>query len=313
MTDSPLVSFCATNLNTADRLPASLASIDRIGEDLGAPYEIVVADGPSTDGARSLLEARARASPTFHLVPHEERNRGYGRRRAFEASRGPVVVPFDTSLVYLPVYAGLLRAYLSAERESMLFSEISALPRRSVEAVGGWRDLVGGEDIDLYIRVIRRFGVLAYPTGLRGSQSHRLGAFDRQMRYVEGSRLRRYRRMYVVQRDQIIGANYRVRDLMMFNRRRSRSRRAALRIFFTAAYLGSRLRPFKPVALPENNYLLFREALLESMRRGDYRSLGWDGPQPQLLLTEDEVDYLRQACGRWGEYESLDPPILGVK
>ena len=317
MEENVRVSFCATNLNTIARLPSSIASIDALGQGLGVPYEVVVADGPSDDGARAWLEAKARSDGNghrrFRLVPHTEANRGYGRRKAFEASRGSTVIPFDTSLEYAPLYSGLLRSYLSANTDRMLFSEICALSRRSIEEAGGWRDVVGGEDIDLYVRIVSKFGVIAWPTDLRPSQSARMSSFERQMRYVRGSKLRRLRRIYTVQRDQIIGANFRVRDLMLFNRAKPFRQRAALRAFFTLAYLGSRMRRIKPVELGRSNYALFREALLESIRRGDYRELAWDGPSPTLLLTTDEIGYLRTVLPRWNEYASATPSWIATK
>jgi glycosyltransferase involved in cell wall biosynthesis len=307
------VSFCATNLNTLDRLPSSIASIDVLGRSLGVPYEVVVADGPSTDGARSWLEARAKEDPRFRVVPHDLANRGYGRRRAFEASRGAVIVPFDTSLAYAPTYGGLLKAYLASSSDRMLFSEVCALSRTSIEAVGGWRDLVGGEDIDLYARVTARFGLVAWPTASRDSQSVKLGSYERQMRYVGGSTWSRFRRIYAVQRDQIIGTNFRVGDLMLFQRGKPLGHRALLRVFYTLTYLGSRSRPLKPIRSASNNYLLFREAILASIRRGDYRSLSWDGPSPTLLLTADEVSYLSVALPGWNDYASATPPVIGKK
>ncbi|MFI5413028.1 MAG: glycosyltransferase [Candidatus Lutacidiplasmatales archaeon] len=307
------VSFCATNLNTMARLPASVSSVDAIGRELTVPYEIVVADGPSHDGARAWLEARARTDERFRVVPHSQANRGYGRRKAFESSSGLTVVPFDTSLEYAPSYATLLRSYLGLKTDRMLFSEICALSRPSIDAVGGWRDLVGGEDIDLYGRVISRFGVIAWPTAERSSQAVRMSSFDRQMRYVGGSTVRRIRRIYSVQRDQIIGANFRVRDLMLFNRSKTMGRRAVLRLFFALAYAGSRWRPIKPFDLGRSNYAIFREAILESIRQKGYRALGWDHPSPVLLLTPDEVSFLRAALPRWTEYEAAAPPIIGIK
>ncbi len=295
------VSFCATNLNTLDRLPGSLDSIAALGRGLGESFEVVVADGPSHDGARALLESRVRSDPHLKLVVHSERNRGYGRRRAFEASRGSTIVPFDTSLYYDPIYADLLRSYLALETERMLFSEISALSRKSILTVGGWRDLIGGEDIDLYARVIRQFGLIAVPTGLVTSQSARLGSRARQLRYVRGSRLAQWRRLYAVQRDQIIGANYRVQDLMDFNASKPRGTRLALYGFFSLCALGARLRGIPPVRGPENNYLTFREAILRSMRAGEYRTLGWAGPEPRLLLTDDEMRYLSRVSPLWRE------------
>ena len=307
------VSFCATNLNTVDRLPASLASIERLGQIIGVPYEVVVTDGPSDDGARKILEEKLLSDPRFRLVRQAERNRGRGRRLAFEVSSGTTIVPFDTSITYAPMYASLLARYLALRTDRMLFSEICALSRRSIEATGGWRDLIGGEDVDLYARVAERFGVLAYPTALPDSQSRRLRASERQWRYVRGGRLSRYWRVFEVQRDQIIGANIRVRDKMGINRRKSRLRRAGLWAFFVTAYVASRFRRLRPFLFSKNGYLLFRERLLASLLDREYRELGWDGPEPRLLLTDDEMVYLERASDRWKEFLSATPAIVGRK
>jgi hypothetical protein len=208
-------------------------------------------------------------------------------------------VPFDTSLAYDAPYGDLLRRYLALSTESMLFSEICALRRSTITAVGGWRGLVGGEDVDLYARVIERFGLLAFPTPRRESQSEGLSSYRRQMRYVRGSRLRRARRIYEVQRDQIIGANYRVRDLMDFNRGKPWSRRLAYRAFFTMAAIGARLSPVKPSNFDRNNYLILREATFRSMLEGRHASLAWPEPGPTLLLSADEVGYLEARSSVW--------------
>jgi glycosyltransferase involved in cell wall biosynthesis len=313
MVETPTVSFCATNLNTVGRLASSLASIDRIGSSLGAAFEVVVADGPSDDGARKVLEDLARSSDRFRLVAHTERNRGYGRRRAFEASRGATIVPFDTSLVYDPLYGGLLRGYLALHTDRMLFSEICALSRRSIEEVGGWRDLVGGEDIDLYSRIIHRYGVIAYPTATASSQAPQMSSAVRQMRYVQGSRWRKLRRIYAVQRDQMIGANYRVHDLMLFNSAKPAATRFALWGFFSLCAVGARFRTIRPIRAEQNNYLHFRESLLRSMSLGEYRQLDWAGPPAKLLLTSDEIRYLSEASPLWKEFGKEVDRYVGPK
>jgi glycosyltransferase involved in cell wall biosynthesis len=289
---APVVSFCATNLNTLDRLPASLASIRAIGVSLRVPFEIVVADGPSEDGASQWLVDQATADARLKVVSQLERNRGRGRRLAFERSRGHWIVPFDTSLAYDPSYGPILARYFAIGSPKLLFSEIVALPRDSVEAAGGWRDLIGGEDVDLYARVIARFGVIAYPTGLPASQSAKLGSYARQMRYVRGGRYARFRRILAVQRDQIIGSHATVADLMAFNRGKPRTRRFALWSFFLLAALTARFSPIRPAELGRNNYLLVREALFESFLAGDWRAVAGGGPGPKLPLTEDERGFL---------------------
>jgi len=107
----PLLSFCATNLNTRDRLEPSLSSIAALGGAVEGSYEIVVAEGPSDDGATEWLAAESGRNPRLHVVRHSARNRGYGRRRAFEASHGRWIVPFDTSLLYGVEYGRILARF----------------------------------------------------------------------------------------------------------------------------------------------------------------------------------------------------------
>ena len=289
------VSFCATNYETGETLSASLASIERIGELAGIPFEIVVADGPSGADVRSELLAWEEAEPMGRkLILHERRNRGYGRRLAFEGSSGEYVVPFDTSIVYTPeIYGPLLRAYVALRTKRMLFSEVCGFERSTIEAVGGWRDLIGGEDVDVQAPVTRQFGMIAYPTGDPGSQSASLRAWERQSRYAGRRGLARLGRLFLTQRDQIIGANYHVRDLMDFNRTKAPLVRVAARAWFTAAKAAAALRGLRPRGNGSNNYLYVREETIRSMRDGDRAELGWsEGPPVRLALTHDERSYL---------------------
>jgi hypothetical protein len=309
----PLLSFCATNLNTRDRLEASLASIAELGRSVDGSYEIVVADGPSDDGATEWLTNRSGEDPRLRVVRHPQRNRGYGRRVAFESSRGKWVVPFDTSLVYGPEYGRLLARFANFGSSKMLFTEICALPRTTVEDVGGWRDLVGGEDVDLYARVIAKFGVVAYPTGAPSSQSATLGSYSRQMRYVRGGRVARARRIFAVQRDQIIASHATVGDLMAFNRKKPLAARVARRAFFTAAAVGARFSKIRPVSLRSNNYLVVREGLLASLLAGDWKLLAPGGAPPRLLLTDDEIAFLEVRSPFYQKHAVELAPYLGRK
>jgi glycosyltransferase involved in cell wall biosynthesis len=309
----PLLSFCATNLNTRDRLEASLDSIAALGAAVEGSYEIVVAEGPSDDGASAWLATESGRNPRLRVVAHDRRNRGYGRRRAFEASRGRWIVPFDTSLVYGPEYGRLLARFVHFGSSKMLFTEICALSRATVEAVGGWRDLVGGEDVDLYSRVIAKFGVVAYPTGAPASQSATLGSYSRQMRYVQGGRLARARRIYQVQRDQVIASHSTVADLMAFNRKKPLAARIARRAFFTFAAVGARFSTLRPVELGTNNYLIVREGLFASLLAGDWRTLEPGGAPPRLLLTDDEFAFLEVRSPFYRTHHEELAPFLGRK
>lgn len=311
----PVVSFCATNLETASTLPHSLESIETIGQRWGEPFEVIVADGPSSPDVQAWLAQWEAAGPNRIVVRHTERKRGYGRRRAFEASHGDIIVPFDTSIVYAPSYASLLAAYSRMGTERMLFSEICALRRSTIMAVGGWRDLIGGEDLDLYAPVVERFGLIAYPTGDPTTQSRVLSSFARQMRYAKGSKLRRVYRMFQTQRDQIIGANYRVSDLMAFNRAKPVGVRAGARLWFTAASAAAALSPLPRRKVDgTNNYRYFREQMIDSLLRRDYAALGWsEGPRPRLPLTRDEMLYLDQTSECWRRARRANPELFVEK
>lgn len=306
----PDVSFTATNLNTLDKLPSSLASIRGFAAAIARPYEVVIADGPSEDGASEWLDRESGQDPRLRVVRIAERNRGKGRRVAFEASRGRIIVPFDTSLAYDPSYGAILERYVSLGVPKMLFSEICAFPRAAVEAVGGWRDLIGGEDVDLYARLIVRIGVLAYPTGVRSSQSATLGSYARQMRYVRRGRFARLRRIYAVQRDQLIASHATVADLMAFNARKPIGARAARRVFFTLAALGARFSPLSPVDLGRNNYLIVREGLFESLLSMEWKPFTPSGSPPQLPLTEDEFTFLEARSSVYRENREALAPYL---
>lgn len=298
---APTISFCATNLETRDTLARSLESIAEIGRAIKVPFEVVVADGPSGPEVRAILDAWSAAGPGRTVVRHDRRNRGYGRREAFEASSGEWIVPFDTSIVYGPILGQMLAHYYQCAGDRMLFSELCALHRPTVDAVGGWRDLIGGEDVDLYAPVVEKFGLIAYPIGDPGSQSRVLSSFTRQMRYAHGSRLRRLYRMFLTQRDQIIGANYRVADLMAFNRAKPLGVRAGARLWFTGASVAAALSPIPRRRVDSmNNYLYFRERTIESLRRRDFEALMWPGAPPPLLpLTADEMLYLSAKSAQW--------------
>jgi hypothetical protein len=114
------------------------------------------------------------------------------------------------------------------------------------------------------------------------------------MRYVRSGRIGRLRRIFAVQRDQLIGQNFRVHDLMLFNARKPLPRRLLLWGFFVLVAIAARFRGLMPVQLTGgNNYVIVRNAILQSLiDRDAARRLGWSQPV-RLLLTEDELFYLR--------------------
>lgn len=309
------VSFCATNLDTAGTLESSLASIEVLGTATGRSFETVVADGPSAASAREILSRWEAGGPHRRVVRHGQRNRGLGRRLAFEASLGSWIVPFDTSIVYPARFGSLLRSYLDLQTDRMLFSEICALSRQSIVQVGGWRDLIGAEDLDLYAPVAAKFGVIAYPVGEPTAQSKVMGQYAREMRYTRGGRFHRLFRMFLIQRDKVIGANYHVSDLMAFNTAKPLGFRFAVRLWFAGAIVGAAFSPIPRRSVGSvNNYLYLRNQVIESMLRGDYRAmLGAGSTPPRLPLTGDEMRYLALRSEPWQRAQRQAPELFVPK
>ena len=168
--NSPAISFLITNRDGARQLERTLPRlVEVVGETtFRADYEVVVVDAASSDDS---LEVLARFQRAFgNVVVHSEPcSRGRGRQLAFERSRGRHVAVLDSDTLVRPEYGPFLRGYLSvaARRPSAVvaYEEIDGrhanmtctfAPRDVIASVGGWRDLWGAEDVDLWVRLIRR-------------------------------------------------------------------------------------------------------------------------------------------------------------
>ena len=154
MTDRPRYSICITHYNNAPTVRESLESI--IGQ-IDDRFEVVVVDNFSRDGSREILQEYA-SNRAIKLI--ERRcSRGKGRQIAFEESVGDYILSgVDLDDVFRPVFTRLLEGYHRFFEGQCLFMSgkheaITVIPRTLVEVVGGWRDVPGGEDIDLWARV----------------------------------------------------------------------------------------------------------------------------------------------------------------
>lgn len=90
---APFVSVIVPCRNEAAFIGGCLDSI--LASDYPGPYEVIVADGRSTDGTRELLEARATGDARIRVVDNSERVTPVALNRAIAASRGEVILRFD--------------------------------------------------------------------------------------------------------------------------------------------------------------------------------------------------------------------------
>lgn len=156
----PIVSFCSTNYNTAPVTRRALESVARGAE--GLDYEIVVVDNQSSDGSYEEIASFEASGPV--RVTRLRCSRGIGRQRAFEESRGEIVVTFDLDTLYNETWARLLRWVLANRPPYALSAVLSQFyPRSALERIGGWRDFQYWEDIDLWVRLAEHGLYRTYP------------------------------------------------------------------------------------------------------------------------------------------------------
>jgi len=143
-------SICITNYNSKDTLSRCLESVLC---QIDSEFEVVISDNCSTDGSIEIIEGFAKNRKIKLIV--RPSSRGQGRQIAFENSVGDYILSgIDTDDVIKPVLKETLRLYHEKHEGYMLsFGTFHIVPRRLVTAVGGWRDLQFGEDVDFAKRI----------------------------------------------------------------------------------------------------------------------------------------------------------------
>jgi cellulose synthase/poly-beta-1,6-N-acetylglucosamine synthase-like glycosyltransferase len=99
----PFVSVIVPCRNEASFIERCLDSI--LGSDYPAGrLEVIVADGMSGDGTRSLLEVLATRDPRLRMIDNPERITPVALNRAIAAAQGEILVRFDGHAVMPPDY-----------------------------------------------------------------------------------------------------------------------------------------------------------------------------------------------------------------
>ncbi|MFB6268846.1 MAG: glycosyltransferase [Halobacterium sp.] len=104
---SPTASFVVPTLNEADYLPAALASIDAV--DASVDYEVVVADGNSTDGTRGVARAHG-----ARVVTCSENGIAVGRNEGAAAADGDYLAFVDADTTVREDYLDEMLSFVDA-------------------------------------------------------------------------------------------------------------------------------------------------------------------------------------------------------
>ena len=95
----PFVSILMPVRNEASHLAGNLTAV--LGQDYPPDrFEVIVADGGSTDGTREIVEALSREHPALRCVDNPDRIVAAGLNRALAAARGRVIVRLDGHCEY---------------------------------------------------------------------------------------------------------------------------------------------------------------------------------------------------------------------
>jgi len=112
-----MISVVIPCLNEAAFIEATLEALAR-QEDPGEPYEVVVADGGSTDGTREVLARWAARDPRFRMIDNPERITPIALNRGIEAAQGETVIIFGAHARCAPDFLQRNAEALRAHPES---------------------------------------------------------------------------------------------------------------------------------------------------------------------------------------------------
>jgi glycosyltransferase involved in cell wall biosynthesis len=126
---APFVSVILPCRNEAAFIDRCLDSI--LAADYPGPFEVIAADGMSTDGTRRLLDLRADLDPRLRVIENPERITPVALNRAIAASRGEIVVRFDAHAAMPPDYLRRSVELLTTSAADNVGGVIRTLPQSS--------------------------------------------------------------------------------------------------------------------------------------------------------------------------------------
>jgi GT2 family glycosyltransferase len=125
--DAVFVSVVLPILNEERHIAACLESV--LAQDYPSDrYEVIVADGSSTDGTRDIVSAVAARDPRVRLIDNPGRLQAAGLNRAILASRGDVIARQDGHAEWAPDH---------------LSTSVALLLASGADNVGGRQDAIG--------------------------------------------------------------------------------------------------------------------------------------------------------------------------
>lgn len=290
-----MVSFVTVLKGNPDHYTQALSRILEIGDEISVPYEIVIGYQPSSDALTGIAKSIKKKFPQVIMARLDPGNSGSCKKQVSKRCSGKFMVFFDLDYIYDYSHADLILKFINLMEKKMLFTELPVIPMSLLNEAGGWRELEAGEDVDLYSRIAVLSGIIAYPR----SELEDYECVKGSQHAPSNNIIRRTSRNFTTMRDLMIGCNYGIGDMMIFNRHRGPFTRLVLLVFFTACFVGTKFSSVRAVRFDRNNYLVFMESLAESLILKDH--LRFDRPEDRITLglSRSELAYLTRKSKTW--------------
>ena len=306
--DKMIISFISTDLFSFRTLEKSILSIDRIGEEVGKKYEILIGAKNNSRYDSFLFRDLERKIEQLSIIRIDTPNGGMAKRIATNLSTGEFLVFFDSTISYDLDFADLISSYIRSGEKRILLSDFMIINRDILIHSGGYRDLSISEDIDLLSRIFLYSNIIAFPVVTMRmilNQAVPLPALNKSERE---NLLKVGLRTNGAFKDQIVACNYSIQDVLnMIPKNKANKITTKLEVFF--AYLRSAFSKTRPVKMGQNNYLMLMDKLLESIILSDFKKFEDFRAKPLLRLSSEQYKYLEKSSKSWNS-KSLEGIVV---
>lgn len=262
------ISFCATILEANENLNNNIDNIINIANEIGLDYEIVI----STNIKINLNKNNVK------FIYSKFKSYGAGKQMAYLKSIGDYIIVFDPNISYNIDISDIIYKFISKGERKALLYKVLIINRDLLKKSGGWRDLREYEDIDLFVRLSRISGFIAYPTDNYSILNYR----NSKKTFVNN---------ILNERDAIISCNYSLNDVFILKHIPYFS--------ILIAYILSKISKNRPYKYGKNNYILVIENIIESLILKDYEIYNIPDKVPKLKFTKKEIQYLEKKSYLW--------------
>jgi len=262
------ISFCAAIMEANESLNKNIDNIINIANEIGLDYEIVISTNIKININKNNVK----------FIYNKFKSYGAGKQMAYLKSTGDYIIVFDPNISYNIDISDIIYKFISKGEKKALLYKVLIINRDLLKKSGGWRNLREYEDIDLFVRLSRISGFIAYPADSYGIMNYR-------------NNKKTFLNNILNERDAIISCNYSLNDVFILKH--------VSYFSILIAYILSKASKNRPYKYGKNNYILVIENIIESLILKDYETYNIPDKVPKLKFTKKEIQYLEKKSYLW--------------